>query len=117
MRPHRRASDRERALTGHHLADPRYGWVLVAGGLVSTGFQAAIFFAMALLLAAIPEDTGWSRAATAAALSTLVLGSGLWSPVVGALLQRWGARRTMPASAVVLAAGGGGGRRRGRPRG
>ena len=38
---------------------------------------------MALLLVAIPDDTGWSRATTGAALASLVLGSGAWAPVVG----------------------------------
>jgi nitrate/nitrite transporter NarK len=85
--------------------DPGYGWVLVAGGMLSIAFQAAIFFAMALLLVAVPEDTGWSRAATGAALASLVLGSGLWAPVVGAAIQRWGARRTMFLSSIVTAGG------------
>jgi OFA family oxalate/formate antiporter-like MFS transporter len=92
-------------VASHRSKDPRYGWVLVAGGMVSIGFQAAIFFATALLLVAIPDDTGWSRASTAAALSSLVLGSGAWSPIVGALLQRWGPRRVMFASGLVTAAG------------
>jgi nitrate/nitrite transporter NarK len=93
------------AVPGQRSTEPRYGWVLVAGGLVSIGFQSAIFFSNALLLVAIPDESGWSRAATAAALSMLVLGSGAWAPVVGTLLQRWGPRRGMPAFALVQAAG------------
>jgi sugar phosphate permease len=87
------------------LTDPRYGWVLVAGGMLSIAFQATIFFAMALLLVAIPDDTGWSRATTGAALASLTLGSGAWAPVVGAAIQRWGPGATMFASGLVTAAG------------
>lgn len=89
----------------HSATDPRYGWVLVAGGMLSIAFQATIFFAMALLLVAIPDDTGWSRATTGAALASLVLGSGAWAPVVGAAIQRWGPRATMFVSGLVTAAG------------
>jgi predicted MFS family arabinose efflux permease len=89
----------------HATTDPRYGWVLVAGGMLSIAFQATIFFMMALLLVAIPDDTGWSRASTGAALALLVLGSGAWAPVIGAALQHWGPKTTMFVSALVTAAG------------
>jgi predicted MFS family arabinose efflux permease len=89
----------------HSATDPRYGWVLVAGGVLSMAFQATIFFVMALLLVAIPDDTGWSRASTGAALASLVLGSGAWAPVVGAAIQRWGPRPTMFVSGLVTAVG------------
>jgi sugar phosphate permease len=92
-------------LATHAATDPRYGWVLVAGGMLSIAFQATIFFAMALLLVAIPDDTGWSRATTGAALASLTLGSGVWAPVVGAAIQRWGPRATMFVSGLVTAAG------------
>ena len=92
-------------MVSHAATDPRYGWVLVAGGMLSIAFQATIFFAMALLLVAIPDDTGWSRATTGAALASLTLGSGVWAPVVGAAIQRWGPRATMFASGLVTAAG------------
>ena len=89
----------------HSAADPRYGWVLVGGGMLTIAFQATIFFAMALLLVAIPDDTGWSRAATGAALASLTLGSGVWAPVVGAAIQRWGPRVTMFAGGLLCGAG------------
>lgn len=89
----------------HAPSDPRYGWVLVGGGMLTIAFQATIFFAMALLLVAIPDDTGWSRATTGAVLASLTLGSGVWAPVVGAAIQRWGPRATMFAGGLVTAAG------------
>jgi len=92
-------------LATHVPTDPRYGWVLVGGGMLTIAFQATIFFAMALLLVAIPDDTGWSRAATGAALASLTLGSGLWAPVVGAAIQHFGPRKTMFVSGLVTAAG------------
>jgi predicted MFS family arabinose efflux permease len=86
-------------------ADPRYGWVLVLVGALSMAYQAGLVGGRAVFVAAIPEESGWSRAATAAAISSLALGSGLWAPVVGHAVQRWGARRTMPISALVMGAG------------
>jgi nitrate/nitrite transporter NarK len=92
-------------LQSHRGGDPRYGWVLVAGGVFSIALQAAVYFSIGLLIIAIPEDTGWSRTAVATALSSLVLGSGVWAPPVGALLQRWGPRRTMIVGALFSSAG------------
>jgi nitrate/nitrite transporter NarK len=92
-------------LHSHRGGDPRYGWVLVAGGVFSIALQAAVYFSIGLLIIAMPDDTGWSRTAIATALSSLVLGSGLWAPPVGALLQRWGPRRTMIVGALCSAAG------------
>ena len=89
----------------HPATDPRYGWVLVGGGMVTIAFQATIFFAMALLLVAIPEDTGWSRSTTGAALALLTLGSGIWAPVVGSAIQYWGPRKTMFVGGLVTGAG------------
>ena len=73
--------------------------------MLTIAFQAAIFFAMALLLVAIPDDTGWSRATTGAALASLTLGSGLWAPVAGAAIQRWGPRVTMFLGGLATAGG------------
>jgi predicted MFS family arabinose efflux permease len=86
-------------------AEPRYGWVVVAVGALSIGLQSGIHHAGALFLVAISEETGWSRVATAAAISSAVLGNGAWAPVVGALIQRWGPRRAIPLAALVASAG------------
>src|SRR6185436_1088274 len=98
-----------RAAGGHVVArtttDPGYGWVLVGSGMLTIAFQATIFFAMALLLVAIPDDTGWSRSTTGMALATLTLGSGIWAPAVGGSIQRWGPRKTMFAGGLLTGAG------------
>lgn len=86
------------------LAEPRYGWVLAGLGALSIGFEAGIYLANSLFLVAIADDTGWPRATISGAISLFVLGNAAWSPIVGWLIQRYGARRTMPAGAVVLAA-------------
>lgn len=104
---------REAHLAGHtmasrpgagSLAESRYGWVLAGLGAVSIGFEAGIFLANALFLVVIADDTGWPRTTISGAISLFVLGNAIWSPVVGWLIQRHGARRTMSVGAVVLAA-------------
>lgn len=85
--------------------DQRYGWLLVGVGMLSIGFQAALFFASGVLLVAIPEETGWSRTATATALSSLVIGNGIASPFVGTLLQRWGPRVVMVGGSFLFGIG------------
>jgi predicted MFS family arabinose efflux permease len=92
-------------LPKHRSADSRYGWMLVGSGLLSIGFTSAVFHTGSLLLVVVPDDAGWSRAATSTALASLTLGSGVWAPVVGTAIQRWGAQRAMTTSSLVLAAG------------
>lgn len=85
-------------------AEPRYGWVLAGVGALSIGFEAGIYLANSLFLVAIADDTGWPRATVSGAISLFVLGNAAWSPIVGGLIQRYGARRAMPVAASVLAA-------------
>ena len=86
-------------------SESRYGWVLVGLGALSIGFQGGSQLANTLFLVAIADDTGWPRATISGAISLLVLGNAAWSPVVGWLIQRYGARRVMPPAALVLALG------------
>ena len=52
----------------HTQTDPRYGWVLVAGGMLSIAFQATIFFAVegdaVVVLTVLPtsrDPAEWQR--------------------------------------------------------
>lgn len=82
-----------------------YGWVVVGAGALSMAYQAGLVGGRAVFVAAIPEESGWSRTGTSAAISALALGSGLWAPLVGHAVQQWGARRTMSISALIMGAG------------
>src|SRR5688572_32233477 len=92
-------------LPKHRSADSRHGWTLVGSGLLAIGFTSAVFHTGSLLLVVIPDEAGWSRAATSTALAALTLGSGVWAPVVGTAIQRSGAQRVMTVSGLVLAVG------------
>ena len=83
------------ALRRHHVdrdwTDPRLGIVL---STCSPCWRAGG-----------PRDTGWSEAWVIGGLSLGLLISGLVSPRVGRLIERFGGRPVLAASAVLLAIG------------
>jgi predicted MFS family arabinose efflux permease len=83
----------------------RHGWIVVAAGVVSIAVHTAIGYSSTLFLVAIAENTGWTRSVVSASLSLYSLGSGLWVPIVGVLVQAWGPRRLLPLAALVLVVG------------
>jgi len=62
-----------------------------AAGVVLGGIQGFIF-----------EDTGWSRASIGLVAGIGVWGTGVSGPMVGRLVDRYGARRLMPLGTLVL---------------
>ncbi len=83
----------------------RYGWVIVAVGVLSIAVHAAVGYSNALFLVPITEDMGWSRTVVSASLSVFALGNGLWVAVVGFLVHAWGPRRLLTVAALVLMGG------------
>jgi nitrate/nitrite transporter NarK len=82
-----------------------YGWVIVAVGVLSIAFHTVVGYSNALFLVAIADDTGWSRMVVSGALSVYALGSGMWMPAIGYLVQAWGPRRLIPLGGIVLMGG------------
>ncbi len=82
-----------------------YGWVVVAAGGLMGCMAVGAMFSLAVFLAPMTQDTGWSRAAisTAMTLNFLIMGAGgfAW----GALSDRFGARIVVLAGAVLLGTG------------
>jgi predicted MFS family arabinose efflux permease len=68
---------------------------VIGGGVETVG----------VLLNAISSAEGWSRASLSAGISVGALGAGLFAPVVGVLIDRFGVRAPMTLGAVLLAAG------------
>ena len=83
-----------------------YGWWMVA---IGAGVQAviAVLFnqAFGTYAAVLRSEFGWSRAALSGAFSMAGIESGMLSPVVGWLLDRFGPRNVMLIGIVLLGAG------------
>ena len=83
-----------------------YGWYLVAASVAAnTIFSAAYFQGFGVLIIPIERTFGWDRWVLSAAMSLRQLESGIVSPAVGFLLDRFSARKLIFWSAVISAVG------------
>jgi nitrate/nitrite transporter NarK len=83
-----------------------FGWYMVAASVVTnTIFSAAYFQGFGVLIIPIERAFGWDRWVISAALSLRQLESGIVSPAVGFLLDRFSARRLIFWSAVISGVG------------
>jgi nitrate/nitrite transporter NarK len=83
-----------------------YGWYMVAASVaVNTIFSAAYFQGFGVLILPIERAFGWDRWVISAAMSLRQLESGIVSPAVGFLLDRFSARKLIFWSAVIAGAG------------
>ena len=83
-----------------------FGWYMVAASVVTnTIFSAAYFQGFGILILPIERTFGWDRWVISAAMSLRQLESGIVSPAVGFLLDRFSARRLIFCSAVISGVG------------
>lgn len=83
-----------------------YGWYLVVASVITnTIFSAAYFQGFGVLILPIERAFGWDRWVISAAMSLRQLESGIVSPAVGFLLDRYSARRLIFWSAVIAGIG------------
>ena len=95
-----------------HVADKSgkrrifFGWYMVAASVVTnTIFSAAYFQGFGVLIIPMERAFGWDRWVISAAMSLRQLESGIVSPAVGFLLDRFSARRLIFWSAVISGVG------------
>ena len=82
-----------------------YGWYIVLASVAAnTIFSAAYFQGFGVLIIPIERTFGWDRWVISAAMSLRQLESGILSPAVGFLLDRFSARKLIFWSAVISAA-------------
>jgi hypothetical protein len=83
-----------------------FGWYMVTASIVTnTIFSAAYFQGLGVLILPIERTFGWDRWVVSAAMSLRQLESGIVSPAVGFLLDRFSARKLIFWSAVISGAG------------
>ena len=85
---------------------PFYGWWIVgAGGIVQLYTSAVFWRGFQAFVPPILGTFGWSHGATAAAVSLQRSESGMISPFVGVLLDKYGPRRVMAFGVLVTGSG------------
>jgi MFS family permease len=82
-----------------------YGWILVATALVSMGFWFGIRSNFGVFYAALLEDFGWNRAASAGVQSLAMLTYTVTAPLAGGLIDRFGPRRIIVPGVFLLCTG------------
>ncbi|MBI4339247.1 MAG: MFS transporter [Chloroflexi bacterium] len=83
-----------------------YGWwIAIAATVQSLWTSGTFFFGFTAFFNPIVNEFGWSRAATAMALSLQRTESGVFGPFVGFIVDRWGARVVLMVGTVITALG------------
>ena len=83
-----------------------FGWWIVAGSVITNAVLSAAYFqGLSAFILPIEAQFGWSRSVISGAMSMRQLESGIFSPLVGVLLDRMKPRTLIFWSAVI--AGGG----------
>lgn len=80
----------------------RYRWTIVIAGAVMTCVAIGAMFSLAIFLAPITADTGWSRAGISSGMTLNFLVMGVSGFGWGAVSDRLGARPVVLAGAVLL---------------
>jgi MFS family permease len=93
------------AFFGRALGRPDYGWVVLALGFVTQGLIYTVWYSFGIFFVALLSEFGWQRGPAAAAFSLFALVQSLSSPLVGLLVDRFGARVVVPTGAAIAGAG------------
>ncbi|HKZ79894.1 MAG TPA: MFS transporter [Pyrinomonadaceae bacterium] len=80
-----------------------YGWIIVAACFVIIALVSPIISSFSIFYPAVLHDFQWSRGSTSIALSLHLVLNGMFSPVAGHLIDRYGPRRVMPIGAILTA--------------
>src|SRR5258708_28532496 len=88
--------------TGMNLS---YRWVIVAAGALMTCVGIGAMFSLAVYLAPMSAETGWSRAGISSAMTLDFLTMGVAGFGWGAAGERFGSRIVVLVGAVLLGSG------------
>lgn len=82
-----------------------YGWVIVALGCCTMLLVQGAFSSSGVLLTALSQEYGWSRATTSLPFSLALIGYAATALLAGYLFDRYGPRRMFPLGALGLGLG------------
>src|SRR4030042_1356507 len=81
---------------------PFYGWVVAFAAMFIIFAGYGIQYSFGVFFKPVLTDFGWSRAATAGALSLYMVAHGISSVFMGGLADKYGARRPAMAGGVLF---------------
>ena len=84
---------------------PHYAWIILGVTFLTLLAGAGIRATPSVLIVPLEEEFGWSRSTISFAISINILLYGLMGPFAGALMQRFGIRRTTMGALTLLAVG------------
>jgi MFS family permease len=84
---------------------PHYAWIILGVTFLALLAGAGIRATPSVLIVPLEQEFGWSRSTISFAISVNIFLYGLMGPFAGALMQRFGIRRTTIAALMLLAAG------------
>jgi len=81
-----------------------YGWVIVLISAIGLLFSLSTLVALTfgIFMRALAEEFGWNRAEISLAYSIALLLLAIASPLIGKMVDRWGARRVITLAAVLF---------------
>ncbi|MEE9202184.1 MAG: MFS transporter [Dehalococcoidia bacterium] len=82
-----------------------YGWVIVGAGLMVWTLEPGMYTSFGVFFKPISADMGWSRTTVSGAFTMASLMLAVFSPISGALADRYGPRRLVMASGVLVGTG------------
>jgi len=82
-----------------------YGWIIVAVTFVTMAIGVNARTSFSLLFPPIIDEFGWERGVTAGAFSFGFLASGVASPLIGRMMDRFGPRAVMEVGIALMGGG------------
>lgn len=86
-----------------NLAEWKRGWPVVLVGVAGAATSSIQTVALSLIIPSLSAELGWSRAAISISFTITTIGALLLSPLVGALLDRFGTRRVAIGGVIAKA--------------
>lgn len=88
-------------------AEFRRGWRALIGCSVGVGFglSGLPYYCFSVFVIPLAEAFGWTRGETTRGSSLLVIGTAITAPIIGTIIDRYGARRVGLISMVLVACG------------
>jgi MFS family permease len=85
----------------------RRGWrILLASSVgIGSGLSGIAFYTFGVFIVPLGEAFGWTRGQVNIAASFLIIGTAITAPIVGTIIDKYGARRVGIGSTVLLALG------------
>lgn len=90
------------ALDNPSTKEWQQGWKLILASLIGFGFYSVLIYSMGLFMGPLSDEFGWSRSQISTGMSISAILSIPLSPVVGAMIDRWGSRKLALPGLILM---------------